>query len=142
MELFAVIYSMGGYCRGDATIPKLAGIYTDLKVAEKVRSCVSGSTIQKVKLDEIAPGYVDFAKNVLGVDILKLQEKNKAQFVPMSDFALKCRMTVEEFQECEDGGGIISGDGVGNWATETEESNVSCFSPKPEWATHVCWYNN
>lgn len=33
-------------------------------------------------------------------------------------------------------------DGNGYWcAGETRQSDVNCFSKKPEWATHVAWYN-
>ena len=38
-------------------------------------------------------------------------------------------------------GSIMSGDGTGYWATDTERSDVDCWADKPDWATHVAWYN-
>jgi phage FluMu protein Com len=32
-------------------------------------------------------------------------------------------------------------DGSGYWSTRTHRSRIDCFMPRPEWATHVMWYN-
>lgn len=32
-------------------------------------------------------------------------------------------------------------DGSGYWATATEMSDLDVFSPRPDWATHVMWFN-
>jgi hypothetical protein len=37
--------------------------------------------------------------------------------------------------------GFMSDDGSGVWATENLQSNVSVWEDKPDWATHVMWYN-
>lgn len=50
--------------------------------------------------------------------------------------------TIEEFENDRSMGALISDDGSGYWSTETERSNISVWSyEKPEWATHVAWYN-
>lgn len=46
------------------------------------------------------------------------------------DYSVKCRL-------------FIPDDGIGYWMKDsTTESNVSCWDPRPSWATHVAWYNN
>lgn len=60
-------------------------------------------------------------------------------------------MTIEEFIECCDNESFIDDDGMGSWATETYylpghwiyPSDFTCGDrlDKPEWATHVVWYN-
>lgn len=53
-----------------------------------------------------------------------------------------CLMTLEEFQSYVKCGGITDDDGIGHWATTThEDRDFTCWHPKPEWATHVMWYN-
>lgn len=57
--------------------------------------------------------------------------------------------TFESFKGCVDGGWFIDYDGFGEWATEKEKSNAivrpshitGSTIGKPEWATHVVWYN-
>jgi hypothetical protein len=51
--------------------------------------------------------------------------------------------TLEEFQYNAECGGFIPDDGVGYFASDTYESNVSVWSAfeAPYWATHVVWYN-
>lgn len=59
-------------------------------------------------------------------------------------------MTIEEWKEACDDGMFIDYDGWGDFATETECSNLS-VSPSdyyknpdwnpPSWATHIVWYN-
>ena len=49
--------------------------------------------------------------------------------------------TADEWLEASDAGYFISDDGSGYWATEKEHSTVSCWSIKPDWATHVLWFN-
>ncbi len=60
----------------------------------------------------------------------------------MSSFDEKCKVTAEEFIQDKESGFINEDDGQGYWATETMISKLSCFYVKPDWATHVCWYNN
>jgi hypothetical protein len=51
-------------------------------------------------------------------------------------------MTVEEFNNCVEGGEITDYDGSGYWSTATERSGLSVWSTtQPAWATHVAWYN-
>ena len=39
-------------------------------------------------------------------------------------------------------GEITKDDGEGYWGTDLGYSNIDCFDEKPEWATHVAWFNN
>lgn len=51
-------------------------------------------------------------------------------------------LTLEEWEEATVKSNMITEhDGFGEWATESHTSNVSCWHPRPEWATHVMWYN-
>ena len=51
-------------------------------------------------------------------------------------------MSVKEFASYVKVGAFIPDDGDGYWATETEMSDLCVWSTrKPEWATHVMWYN-
>jgi hypothetical protein len=50
-------------------------------------------------------------------------------------------MTVEEFYRDSDNGCLTCDDGDGVWATETHRSDVRTSQPKPDWATHVLWFN-
>jgi hypothetical protein len=50
--------------------------------------------------------------------------------------------TIKEFAEDVKLGCLIPYDGDGYWATETQQSHLCVWdTPKPEWATHVAWYN-
>ena len=57
--------------------------------------------------------------------------------------------TFEEFQACVDDHWFIDYDGFGEWATEKKKSNFTVRPSdiakpgfeKPEWVTHVVWYN-
>jgi len=57
------------------------------------------------------------------------------------------KVSAEEFEEWVDCGAIISDDGTGCWATETEmDPNARVFrgitpTQKPDWATHAVWFN-
>lgn len=63
------------------------------------------------------------------------------------DPGLGDHMTWDDFVRCARGGGISDDDGCANLATETHVStiDVSCCNTdsfkRPEWATHVVWYN-
>lgn len=142
MKLFAVVYSINGFSAKDSPTPAIAGIYTDEKIAEIVKKA-AGSTakITTITLDKVAPGYIDFAKQVLNIDLDKIIQEKKYGLQKMSDFDRECLMSAEDFLDDADSGCLISDDGSGYWATETMVSEVSCWADKPEWATHVCWYN-
>ena len=142
MKLFAVIYSVGGFAREDAATPSIAGIYSDEKIADTVRKAAGvGAKVVPVELDEIAPGYLDFAKQVLNIDLNQIQEDKRLGMKDISEFDRECLMTAEEFDQDADSGFLTSDDGSGYWATDKKVSRVSCWSSQPEWATHVCWYN-
>jgi hypothetical protein len=53
-------------------------------------------------------------------------------------------LTVDEFEQCRRTSGFIRSDGDGYWATaEGRSMDHSVWStPKPDWATHVAWFNN
>jgi hypothetical protein len=122
--------------------PEIAGIFSLREVAEKVRSAIGGlAFVKEVELNFVAPGYIDFAKNVLGIDLGEIIKKETFGLSKMSRFDLDCKMTSKEFLEMSLDGSITPDDGIGYWSTNFEVSNVNCFSQKPDWATHVCWYN-
>jgi hypothetical protein len=50
-------------------------------------------------------------------------------------------MTLAEYQEAEADNFLTADDGFGEYATETQVSNIDTSEPAPEWATHVVWYN-
>jgi hypothetical protein len=50
-------------------------------------------------------------------------------------------MTAEEFIHSEAVGALTCDDGDGVWATATKRSDISTNLPKPDWATHVLWFN-
>ena len=54
-------------------------------------------------------------------------------------------MSAIEFSELVSCGMFTSYDGSGYWATESKmDSSTNVFNnaePKPEWATHVVWFN-
>lgn len=62
------------------------------------------------------------------------------EFRPVPDYADV--MSAEDWSNCVRVGAFIPDDGDGYWCKNgIYESNVSCWKPKPEWATHVAWYN-
>jgi hypothetical protein len=143
MKIFTVIYSIGGFAREDFSNPAVAGIFTDEKIANIVcKATGSNAKVVPLELDYIAPGYISFAKEVLGINLVKLMEEQEANLEEMSEFNRKCLMTAEDFETDHKSGFLLSCDGSGNWATEKMISNISCFNTRPEWATHVCWFNN
>lgn len=81
----------------------------------------------------IFPGELQAAKAVVfsGFALEKITEKLE----PLPKYV--DLITVEEFG---DGYGYL-GDGEGYWATTTAMSRESCCLPKPDWATHIAWFN-
>lgn len=142
MKLYCVIYSIDGYAKEDPAIPQVAGIFDDEKVAQKIKSCVSNSSIKEIELNDIAPGYINHLKELFNIDIQNFQKKQSANLKPLSKLDKECLMLVDEFEEDVKIGMLSSSDGVGYWATNDSVSTINCFSSKPSWATHVCWYNN
>lgn len=50
--------------------------------------------------------------------------------------------TASEFVDLNKAGAILPYDGSGYWATESGFSyDHDCFKAKPDWATHIAWYN-
>lgn len=151
MKLYAVIYSVGGFTKENVASPKIAGVYSNIEIAEAVKKAVGyGASVVPLELNEIGKGYIQFAKQMFNIDLEKMldQEKNKSNSVEenkelrhLSDLEKKCLMSAEEFLECEESETIIEDDGCGYWATHDKVSDVNCFAIKPDWATHVCWYN-
>jgi hypothetical protein len=151
MKLYAVIYSVGGFAKEDVARPGIAGVYSNMEVAEAVKKAVGyGASVVPLVLDEIGKGYIQFAKEMFNMDLeamlaSKMNTANcseeKIQFREFSELDKECLMSAEEFLMDEESGTIIDDDGCGYWATLDKVSDVSCFSEKPDWATHVCWYN-
>lgn len=54
-------------------------------------------------------------------------------------------MSVDEFAQSVEDGSFIDYDGYGYWAVADKMSDVvvrpSTVDDKPEWATHVIWFN-
>jgi len=142
MKLFAVIYTVGGFAREDAPNASIAGIFTDDKIAEIVcKTAGFGAKVVPVNLDEVAKGYISSAKELFNIDLAQILKEKELGLREFNELDKECLMTDEEFKEHTDCGGIISSDGDGYWATDKMVSDVSCWREKPEWATHVCWYN-
>lgn len=78
-----------------------------------------------------------------GLQLRKIQDK----FVMKKIDRSSDHMTLGDFIECCNGGSFIDSDGSGNYATETEESNISIHPSDIEEGvyrkdfTHVVWYN-
>jgi hypothetical protein len=77
-------------------------------------------------------------------DAVEIYEKYGLEYKPtmyrIPDYADV--YTVEEFEQHVNSGAITDYDGSGYWATEKEDCGLSVWSTvKPEWATHVTWYN-
>lgn len=62
-------------------------------------------------------------------------------FIPLSESDKKCLMLAADYLEDCDDGFLTADDGTGYWATATHKSELSIYSPQPDWATHVVWYN-
>ena len=74
--------------------------------------------------------------------IVELKEKHGPVLTLLDeDEKSECLMTAEDFLREDDLGMLTSDDGSGVWATQTHKSDVSTSVDKPEWATHVVWYN-
>lgn len=142
MKIFAVIHTVGGFAREDAPTASIAGLYTDEKIADIVRKAAGvGAKVVPVNLDEVLPGYIDFAKQVLNIDLAQILKEKDLGLKEMDEFDLECLMSAEEFLDYADSGTIIPDDGSGYWATENKISRISCWVDQPDWATHVCWFN-
>jgi len=51
-------------------------------------------------------------------------------------------LTAHLFRELQHRRGLLEYDGIGYWMKgDNMESNISCLSKQPIWATHVSWYN-
>ena len=87
----------------------------------------------------------DICNGLFIEDAKYIHDKYDMVFEPeMSKLDLKSGdlMTVKEFISHRDARVFLPYDGSGNWATATHESNWSVWTiEKPEWATHVMWYN-
>lgn len=142
-ELYVVVNLSGGYTRDDQGLSNVVGIFTHKEIAEHVKS-VSGPSahIQEVKLKHIHPGLIHAIKEIRNIDILELSMNIQASLIDLSDRDKECLMSAEEFESEVDHYMICESDGEGYWATSKKVSEISCFEPRPEWATHVCWYNN
>lgn len=74
--------------------------------------------------------------------IKELKIKRGPLFILLDDDEKEsCLMTAEEFEDDENSGMLTSDDGSGVWATSTHKSELTTYAPKPQWATHVVWYN-
>jgi len=84
--------------------------------------------------------YADFNRIQTEIDMLR-----EPKMGPIADYGN--HMPMQEFIDCCECGGFIDYDGSGNYATETEESDIS-ISPSDvargdirKDFTHVVWYN-
>lgn len=143
MKLFVVTHIMKNMSKEDKTNIEIAGIFTEEKIAEIVsKSSDSIGKVTEIEVDKILPSYVKFAKEVLNIDLEKIQREKELGFKDLSEFDRECIMPASEFLKDKENGFLIPSDGDGYWATENFVSKIWCFSEQPAWATHVCWYNN
>ncbi len=49
--------------------------------------------------------------------------------------------TLEDWDKSVVAGAFIPDDGDGYWATEKQYAHISVWDTKPDWATHVVWFN-
>ena len=66
------------------------------------------------------------------------------KMVPIDSDSFGDMIPLNEFVSCVKSNVFTPDDGIGHWATETEEdvdTDVLSGDPKPDWATHVMWYN-
>ena len=142
-NLYVVVSLSGGYTRQDSGEAAVLGVFTHEEIAQHVKS-VSGPSakIQEIKLNQIYPGIAQAIKEIKNLDIIELSMNMQAGMIELSDFDRTCLMTAEEFESEVDHDTICESDGIGYWATNTKVSEISCFDSRPDWATHVCWYNN
>lgn len=90
------------------------------------------SDILSLKIDEMIKEL-----NTNNIKWSKLPEVNYEE-----GYAEGEHMTFDEFYGGISSGCITDDDGSGYWATDTRCSNMYVFENKrPEWATHVVWYN-
>ena len=74
--------------------------------------------------------------------IKELKIKRGPLFILLdADEKENCLMTAEEFADGEECGMLTGDDGNGVWATASHKSELTTYATKPEWATHVVWYN-
>lgn len=140
MTIYVVSHTVGGYAREDASTSSVVGVYSDDGIATLVKKSVGGDAkVTPIELDVVPPGYLDFAKNVLGVDILDLMARKDARFRPVMKEEKKDLMTIRKFKTFEKD--MVCDDGDGYWATSTEVSRYTTRISKPSWATHVLWCN-
>lgn len=59
--LYAVIYTIGGYAREDASVAKVGGIYTN-EVDALVHALVVHGEVVEVELDKMPVGILETAK--------------------------------------------------------------------------------
>ena len=142
MKIYAVIYSVGGFTKEDVYRPAIAGVYTNNKIAEAVKKSVGyGASVVSLEMNEISPGYIKFAKEILKIDIEKMLEEEQVGLRDLNKLDQECLMEADEFLSYCNSGAIIPDDGFGYWATDKKISDISAFENQPTWATHVCWYN-
>lgn len=70
-----------------------------------------------------------------------IQEQYEVKWSPIQKKNVGDLILLEEFYDTEEGCYFDSDDGHGVFATETQQSNISCWDYIPEKATHVLWYN-
>lgn len=118
----------------------IVGVFNDEILANNAKLIHFNSEIKEVYINEIGIGYTNYLK-AIGIDFQKLLDQKNNGLKPLTDLDKDCLMTVEEFNDSEDSGLITIDDGDGYYATSDMVSDISCFNDKPDWATHVCWYN-
>lgn len=75
------------------------------------------------------------------INELKVKAGPSIHLKPFSGSDEQCLMTAAQYEEDEGSGMLGSDDGNGYWATATQRSDISTSKPRPDWATHVVWFN-
>ena len=139
--MFAVIYSVD-YDSNYTSSPEIAGVYVNESIANTIAKTVGGNAkVVPVILNEVKNTHVNAVKNIFNIDIITLVKEEDFGLKKMNSLDYECLMSSQEFLEDVSFGCITSDDGSGYWATETKISEFSCWNSRPEWATHVCWFN-
>jgi len=97
------------------------------------------ATIELEPLEPLAMGHYRMVPHVRPARAVEMSAKHP-QLCPTPDYG--DLMTAQDWEESVGAGCFIPNDGVGHWATKDGmDPNSNCFDAKPDWATHVVWFN-
>lgn len=125
----------GGRCEdcNTSAIDHLPGVATlsNMAAVWNARNDVKTLLAAEEQKIAVAQARIKELRAKLGPELRALDEDDIAE----------CLMTAEEFIADEKRGMLSCDDGVGYWGTATHRSDLTTYTDKPVWATHVVWYN-